>query len=245
MIETKKEPHSQDKSEAITNQQLQDSTAQSKKQDAKIGKSREWTCVVYPESAPTNWLELLQETFLECYVSPYHNKDTNPDGSPKKAHYHVVLCWAGPTTFSNAKNICEQFGGVIHPREVGSLRGVCRYLCHLDNPEKAQYNIEEVQCFNGADWLTAINLKSDKYLSLEEMQDFCSKYSITSYRLLVDYARVHRKADWYRTLCDNGSLVMIQYLKSLAWEIENNNGAIIPLADLEKYIEDIEREEQK
>lgn len=191
------------------------------KDDTKDIKSREWWCVVYPESAPSNWRELVQETFLEAFISPLHDKDLNADGTPKKAHYHVVLAWPGPTTFSNAKGIIEQFKGVIQPKKIGTLRGVCRYLCHLDNPEKAQYDPNDVVCYNGADWHTIINLQSDKYIAIEEMQEFCSRYRITSFMQLNTYARNHRRADWFRTLCDNGSYIMREYCKSLQWEIDN------------------------
>lgn len=237
-----KKPHTNEMCEAVSTQEKHN-TPREEVQDEKIGKSREWTCLVYPESAPENWRELLQQTFLEAYISPEHNKDVNPDGNPKKTHYHIVLAWNGPTTFSNAKKICETFGGVIEPRVVGSLRGICRYLCHLDNPEKAQYDPSDVVCLNGADWTTAINLKSDKYKSIEEMQDFCVKYGITSYRVLSDYARKERKADWFRTLCDNGSLVMLQYIKSLQWEKETY-GSIEPTEDIYQQIKKEESEEQ-
>lgn len=209
--------------------------------EPKIGKSREWTCLVYPESAPDNWREILQQCFLETYISPIHNKDLNPDGNPKKPHYHVVCAWAGPTTFSNAKQIMQTFGGVIEPRVVGSLRGICRYLIHMDNPEKAQYDADQVTCMNGADWQTAIALKSDKYAAIVEMQEFCDKYHITSYKLLSQYARTYRRADWFRCLCDNGSYVMGEYLKSAQWEHEN--GFESDLQKLEQCILDSEEQE--
>lgn len=50
---------------------------------AKYTKSRTWGMVVYPESAPENWQELLSETFMQFAVSPLHDKDTNPDGEIK------------------------------------------------------------------------------------------------------------------------------------------------------------------
>lgn len=200
----------------------------------KLGKSREWMCLVYEDSAPPDWKEKVQRTFLESYLSK-HDKDHNPGGELKKLHWHVVLSWPGPTTFLNAKNTMESFGGVILPESVKSLRGICRYLCHLDNPEKAQYDPKDVICYNGADYLTAISLKSDKYVSIAEMQDFCDKYNIFSYRLLSQYARKHRPADWWRCLCDNGSFVMGEYLKSRKWEDER--GFDIPLEVLENDIE--------
>ena len=211
------------------------------KLDKKIGKSREWTCLVYPESAPENWREILQQTFLEVYISPLHYRDTNPDGTPKKPHFHVVIAWAGPTTFSNARRIMETFGGVIEPRVVGSLRGICRYLCHLDNPEKAQYDPNEVVCYNGADWQTAINLKSDRYKSIEEMMEFCNKYRIDSFVTLATYAKAERKADWFRAICDGSAYIMREYCKSLKWQLEQD-GFIETAEDIKTRIKLIDEE---
>ena len=53
-------------------------------------KKRNWAFVLYPESAPENWKEQLQLTGLPCVISPIHDKDVNPDGTPKKAHHHII-----------------------------------------------------------------------------------------------------------------------------------------------------------
>ena len=53
-------------------------------------KGRNWAFVMYPESMPDNWYDLLQATGLPFAISPLHDKDLNPDGSQKKAHYHVM-----------------------------------------------------------------------------------------------------------------------------------------------------------
>lgn len=235
-----KQDNSKNTTTSIAETEAKGNPASKEKKDAK---SREWWCVVYPDSAPSNWRELVQETFLEAYISPLHDKDKNPDGTPKKPHYHVVLAWSGPTTFSNAKNIMGEFKGVIQPKVIGSLRGVCRYLCHLDNPEKAQYSPEDVICYNGADWNTVINLKSEKYTAIEEMQAFCDKYRITSFLILNTYARAHRKADWFRTLCDNGSYIMREYCKSMEWELQNS-GSAPSIEDIDAMIEAIDAEDE-
>ena len=64
-----------------------------------IVKKRNWAFVLYPESAPDNWKDMLQETGLPCSISPLHDKDVDPDGNPKKAHYHIIVCYNGPTSF--------------------------------------------------------------------------------------------------------------------------------------------------
>uniref|UniRef100_UPI002896F8C0 Rep family protein n=1 Tax=Staphylococcus aureus TaxID=1280 RepID=UPI002896F8C0 len=65
---------------------------------AKSTTSRTWGLVVYPESAPENWQELLSETVMQFAVSPLHDKDIKPDGDIKTPHWHVILIWDGPVT---------------------------------------------------------------------------------------------------------------------------------------------------
>lgn len=38
---------------------------------------------MYPESMPKNWREILQKTGCPIAISPLHDKDINPDGTPK------------------------------------------------------------------------------------------------------------------------------------------------------------------
>ena len=71
-----------------------------KKTTAKNVKKRNWAFVLYPESAPKDWKEQLSKTGLEGAISPLHDKDVNPTGEPKKAHYHIIICYPGPTTFN-------------------------------------------------------------------------------------------------------------------------------------------------
>ena len=127
----------------------------SKKSDGS-GRTRSYATVVYPESAPDNWLSILEESKVPCCVSPLHCDDFNPDGEPKKAHYHVLLLFESVKSESQAREIFDTFGGV-GCEKVNSVRGYARYLTHLDNPEKAQYSPSDVQCFFGADYFELIS----------------------------------------------------------------------------------------
>ena len=49
-------------------------------QKNKIVKGRDWTFIVYPESAPSNWRDTLNKTHLRWIESPLHDKDVNADG---------------------------------------------------------------------------------------------------------------------------------------------------------------------
>lgn len=181
-------------------------------------KTRNWACVVYPESAPENWVEVLDNYRIPALVSPLHDKDINPGGEIKKAHYHIVIMFEGPREEHIARTIFESFGGV-GCEYVNSIRGYARYLCHLDNPEKCQYSQSDVKSMNGADFDSIIGLPSDKYKVIGEMIDFCEENQIVSYMELVVYARAN-KYDWFKVLCDNGSYIMIEYLKSKDWTMK-------------------------
>ena len=188
-------------------------------------RTRNFATVIYPESAPDNWKDILTEQFVPAFISPLHDKDVNPGGDVKKAHYHIMIMFDGVKTFEQAQSIFTLIGGV-GCEVVQSIRGYARYLCHLDNPEKAQYCVDDVKAFCGADYTATIGLATDKYKALGEMQDFCEQYNVVSFYLLSKYARTHR-TDWYRILCDCGSVYMREYLKSKQWSQEQEMNEII------------------
>lgn len=184
------------------------------------GRTRNYATVVYPESAPDGWQEILSQQFVPAFISPLHDKDINPTGEPKKPHYHVVIMFEGVKTKEQATDIFNRIGGV-GCEVVQSIRGYSRYLCHLDNPEKAQYKQEDVRSLCGADYTGTIGLVTDKYKAIGEMIDYCEEFNIYSYSDLLKYCRMER-FDWFRVLCDNGTVVMKEYLKSKVWTDTQN-----------------------
>lgn len=185
------------------------------------GRTRNFATVVYPDSenTPDNWQEILAEQFVPAFISPLHDKDVNPTGEKKKAHYHVLIMFDSVKTSEQAKEIFEKIGGVGCER-VNSLRGYSRYLCHLDNPEKEPYEQNEVRALCGADFSGVIGLVTDKYKAISEMIDFCEEQNVLSYSELLKYCR-NERFDWFRVLCDNGTIVIKEYLKSRHWTLKN------------------------
>lgn len=179
------------------------------------GRTRNYATVVYPESAPENWKDILSEQFIPSFISPLHDKDINPTGELKKPHYHIVIMFEGVKTKEQAIEVFSKIGGV-GCEVIQSIRGYSRYLCHLDNPEKAQYNQDDVRSLCGADYSGTIGLVTDKYKAIGEMIDYCKENNIYSYSVLLEYCRMER-FDWFRVLCDNGTVVMKEYLKSRTW----------------------------
>lgn len=189
-----------------------------KESNSSTSRTRNYATVVYPESAPDNWQQIISESKIPVFISPLHDQDINPTGEAKKPHYHVLACYEGPKTKEQARDFFDTFGG-IGCEAVASLRGYARYLCHLDNPDKAQYNPDDVKAYGGADYVTCIGLPTDKYKAIQEMIAFCCENGNNCYADLLEYASVHRM-DWFRVLCDNGTVVMKEYLKSKTWKEE-------------------------
>lgn len=186
--------------------------------EKRAGRTRNFTTVVYPESAPENWMEILQEMFIPSLVSPLHDSDINPTGEPKKAHYHVILMFENVKTVEQVKKIVEQFGGV-GCEKVNSIRGVARYLCHMDNPEKFRYDERDVKQLCGVDYRALVDLASDIDEAAEEILDYCELNQITSYAHIRRIVR-ESKPEWAQALRQR-TLYISTILKSLHWEIMN------------------------
>lgn len=184
----------------------------------KDSRVRLWATVVYPESAPDNWLSIIGDMMIPCYISPLHDKDFNADKTPKKPHYHVFMIFEGKKSRTQIKEIVERFGGVGQ-ENILSKRGYARYLCHLDNPEKAQYNTDDVRSFGGLDYESDIGIVINKYKIIKEMVAFVSANNILYYADLLDYAS-ENEPQWFRVLCDNGTRVMTEYIKSNTYKLD-------------------------
>lgn len=181
-------------------------------------RARSYATIVYPDSAPADWMEKLEELHVPCLISPLHDKDINPDGTPKKPHFHVLLLFESVKSPQQVKEMLKKVKSV-GCEKVNSARGYTRYLCHLDNPEKHQYNPAGVQSLSGADYQSTVELASDRRETSREIISFCREYGIISFSSLIEYADAYRE-DWLVYLSKSGWLVK-EYLKSKAWSIEH------------------------
>lgn len=149
-------------------------------------KKRNWAFVLYPESAPKNWKDILIETGLQIAISPLHDKDFNADNEEKKAHYHIIIVYDGPTTYNNVRNLTESLGQPI-PQPLEQVRGYYRYLTHKDNPEKYQYDEKDILTFNGFNIKDFVELTSSEIIALKkQIQSFIRDNEILEYSILMD-----------------------------------------------------------
>lgn len=177
-------------------------------------RTRNWTFVLYPESAPENWRDILDEYHIEWVESPLHDKDINADGEPKKPHKHILLMFGGVKSYEQVLEITEALNQPI-PQRIHNAKALVRYMAHLDNPEKAQYSPSEIIAHGGVDLAELLRpSSSERYTMLRDMIDYIRSAGVTEFQDLMDYAAAEHFDDWFPLLCDNSAYVVGQYIKS-------------------------------
>jgi hypothetical protein len=189
-------------------------------------RAKNYALVVYPDDLPDRakdtWMGSLSSLGYKMAVSPLHDKDTNPDGEIKKAHWHVLL--QGDKSWINFKTLKElvltEFDGrgVAVPQSVSNVVGFMRYLVHLDNPEKFQYDKNDIRLFNGATVENAFALSKDDELAIRcDIIRYVREHEdVNEYYQVVDTAlQMSNDGDnaWIKAL-DNRSHMIESYIRS-------------------------------
>ena len=151
--------------------------------------ARHWSCIVYPESAPEDWEQILTDKFhLDWARSPLHDKDLDGDGNLKKPHYHVQFYFAGKKSFDQVREITDVLNAPI-PQATKNLKGALRYFFHLDNPDKAQYALDDYNAV-GIDVKSIIESTADKKMNfcndLLQVRKICLEKNIMEMDDLLD-----------------------------------------------------------
>lgn len=150
-------------------------------------KKRNWAFVMYPESAPADWVERLQLTGLTAAISPLHDQDVNPTGEPKKPHWHVLLHYSGPTSYKVVAKLTASLKGTV-PQAIEQMRGYYRYLTHMDNPEKHQYDAKDIKHLNGFNIADFIEMSRSEVIEVKRnLQLLIREQNIFEYADLMDY----------------------------------------------------------
>lgn len=177
-------------------------------------KKRNWTFVLYDDSCAKDWEEYLIGTGVP-FSYAYHDKDMTEVGEPKKPHYHVLICFDGPTTYNTMEEHAKRVGAannVVQP--VGSVRGIVRYFCHKDNPDKYQYTEDIIQCRNGFDPKDYFNLTVSQAKAFKrKVTNFIRDNEINEYAELIDVLMDSEEDDMYDIATQN-TFFFTQYIKS-------------------------------
>lgn len=188
---------------------------------AKDTRTRNWSIIVYPESAPANWRDFLDDAHIEWVESPLHEFDTNPTGECKKPHYHVLLLFGGVKSYDQVAEFIKPLNGPI-PQRCHNARAMVRYFAHLDNPDKFQYSVSDIIPHGGVDISELLKpSSSERYSIIKEICEYVGSYNITEFYELMDYAMDQKFDTWFPLLCDNSAYIVTQYIKSNRQRIMN------------------------
>ena len=185
-------------------------------------RSNTWTLLLYQDSAPENWEDKLKELHIPFIVSPLHDKDLKPDGTTKKPHYHIIVRFRSKKSFKQIKEgVCDPLGGP-HPQPVFDFPMMVRYLAHLDDPEKAQYDIEDIEVYGNIDVKQYLyNHQEYQMEILKDILNFCEVYDITEYSTICNYARDERPG-WFPYVTKIFRSTVDAYVRSQRYASEND-----------------------
>ena len=139
-----------------------------------------WTFVVWPSNDLDMKTDIARHKFradlsnrlgemvIPSLVSPIHDQDTLEDGKPAKPHCHVISLWENPQRYNVVMDIIQNGCGLANVKyiqPVANLRAMMRYLVHLDNPEKAMYDVRDVVEVAGAQYVIEDETASESVTS--------------------------------------------------------------------------------
>lgn len=192
---------------------MSNNTSQEEKK-ARDKRSRNWTFVLYPESAPEDWREILDAEHIKWVESPIHDKDQNADGTAKKPHWHILLLFDGNKAFTQIQKITDKLNAPL-PQVAASTKALVRYMAHLDNPEKVQYDRSAIIGHGGAD--VALYLKvsaSTRYELIAEMVEYIRENEVHEFIDFMGICMDEHRDDWFPLVCDSSAVIIDMVIKS-------------------------------
>ena len=193
--------------------------ATKKSQVAGGERTRVFATIVYPDSVADGWRDRLTQNHVSALLSPLHDRDTNPDGSPKKDHYHLLVMFDG---VKEQEQVDKMLDEVLGPNRlkgyetVNSTRGYARYLCHLDNPEKAQYSPGDVVAFGGADYDELVRLASDDRTMLAETFRYIKEQGFEYYDELINACLAEGRTEMFVLITEKRTMAVTAYLRAFS-----------------------------
>jgi len=181
--------------------------------EKKDDRCRNWNFILYPESAPANWRDIIDELHIEWIESPLHDRDVDPSGELKKEHYHNTLLYPGPQSFEQVRELTDRLNAPI-PIKCKSAKGSVRYMVHKDNPDKFQYNWADIKCHGGAD-LDAIcaPTHSERTEILVDMVDYIEANRVVEFQKFAVYCKDNNR-EWFNVLMNFSTLSLDRCIAS-------------------------------
>lgn len=164
-----------------------------------------WIFELYPDSMNPNSFDILKAiggSYAHIMVSPLHEYDVKSDGSPKKPHYHVLICYGNKVYFKRFYNLVLELGGVIPPEpRVVDVDHMRVYFVHMTpkaiSDGKYIYKPEDCRFYSDKWYLEEYkrlceNLQCtgiDKTETICDILDLCDYYDFKGIHPLLKYVR--------------------------------------------------------
>ena len=106
-------------------------------------KSKYYSYILYPENYPDNeylYKLLDDDLMLDYLLSPVHS----PSEDLKK-HFHLLTVYPNPIGLSSAQRVGERLNSAKKVIFGFNPISAARYLIHLDNPEKEQFDQKDIR----------------------------------------------------------------------------------------------------
>lgn len=182
-------------------------------------RSKNFATLCYWESSHLEDIVLsLDSLHISYLISPLHDSDIDEHGILKKGHWHIILVFDSLKSVSQVKDLLVEaskmhVASFVGCEIVNSLVSYSRYLCHLDDVDKARYETSDV-IHHGIDYVSLISSKSDYFSSFVNLVDYIYSNHVISFAELVMYARFH-DADMLHTILHE-SFTVREFIRSFA-----------------------------
>lgn len=171
-----------------------------------MSKHRNYAFIVYPENNSIDIIsDFLDTHSIPAFISPLHDKDFDTNNQLKKPHYHILLNFSYPIEYNSVISLLSPFN-INFLTVVYSSSSYYRYLCHLDNPEKAQYSLKDIRPCGGA---RALQVGRDQCTAgkLEELLDIIECKNIGELSELVAFLLREKNTEMLEFVCKKSFLV--------------------------------------
>ena len=104
------------------------------------------------------------------YVYILHDKDVNEDGSPRSPHFHILCTFAQNKSFNAVASLVVSKQNTF-VQQLVDVGGAFSYLTHQNNPEKFQYNSDDLVSDDIDYWIDRIPDYEEKKNKNDEFVD--------------------------------------------------------------------------
>ncbi len=149
-------------------------------------KCRCWWYVQLVENLPVNWRDQLRELMIPgAFVVHDRDVELTEDGieRPKRPHVHFMLEFGSPVLVKTALEVVPESFGILFAKPVGNKVGAYRYLAHLGQEDKAQYDFDEVEDMAGF----KVNISDVCNVDFCDVYDLINEMKITNFAMLMSF----------------------------------------------------------